>query len=139
MSVRQIESPAACPRCGGAPEVQRQGAYWRLFCNAGHSINWVAGHTMKTKWEAVREWNREHGQPVEDKQEGVPMSTQHKLKDDQFDVAARLAVLLTSWGGMSQDARQAMAGRVIEAEIRGIGEAAAISVDGLRWRIWIVQ
>lgn len=62
MPARPIESPLACPRCGNAPQVQRQGSYWRLFCNTGHSINWLAGHTMKTKTEAIREWNREHGQ-----------------------------------------------------------------------------
>lgn len=47
------------------------------------------------------------------------------MTDDQFDVPARLASLLLSWAALSSEARLAQAGRVIEAEIRGIGEAAA--------------
>lgn len=67
MPVRPAESPLPRRRCGSAPQVQRHGSYWHLFCNAGHSINSLAGHTMKTKTDAVREWNREHGKPVQTK------------------------------------------------------------------------
>jgi hypothetical protein len=50
-----------CPKCGAQPEVQRLGANWRFRCNLGHSLRQVTGHTMSTKGEAAREWNREHG------------------------------------------------------------------------------
>lgn len=48
-----------------------------------------------------------------------------KLTDDQFDLPARLAQLLDIWASLTPEARAADAGQRVEAEIRGIGQAAA--------------
>jgi hypothetical protein len=50
------ETPVPCPKCGKQPETVKTGSYWVTRCATAHLAK-VAGHTMKTKREAIHEWN----------------------------------------------------------------------------------
>ncbi|WP_157639868.1 hypothetical protein [Burkholderia ubonensis] len=54
-TLRAMEA-VPCPKCGKPPETIKVGSYWLSRCSTAH-LQPVAGHTMKTKWEAIREWN----------------------------------------------------------------------------------
>ncbi|KWA84137.1 hypothetical protein WL29_22500 [Burkholderia ubonensis] len=45
-----------CPKCGKQPETVKVGSYWKTQCGTKHLLP-VAGHTMKTKREAIEQWN----------------------------------------------------------------------------------
>lgn len=53
------ETPAPCPKCGKLPETVKTGSYWFTRCTTEHLLK-VAGHVMKTKREAIHEWNVAH-------------------------------------------------------------------------------
>lgn len=61
MPAPRIPNPVNCPRCGQQPKAARVGSYWRVVCNSGHELTPVTGHTMKSKTDAIQEWNRQHG------------------------------------------------------------------------------
>jgi hypothetical protein len=46
---------------------------------------------------------------------------------DHFEAPARLAQLLGAWHAMTRAAREAEAGRLLVAEVRGIGQGVAFS------------
>jgi phage FluMu protein Com len=50
------EEPVPCPKCGKLPETAKTGSYWVTRCPTAHMFK-VAGHVMKTKREAIHEWN----------------------------------------------------------------------------------
>lgn len=55
-AVRALEEAVPCPKCGKLPETIKTGSSWRTRCPTAHLIP-VTGHTMKTKREAIEQWN----------------------------------------------------------------------------------
>lgn len=53
---RVVEEAVPCPKCGAQPQTMKTGSHWRTCCPTAHILP-VAGHTMKTKADAIREWN----------------------------------------------------------------------------------
>ncbi|KVP75202.1 hypothetical protein WJ96_05450 [Burkholderia ubonensis] len=51
-----VEDAAPCPTCGKLPETIKGRSYWMTRCATQHIFP-VTGHPMKTKREAIQEWN----------------------------------------------------------------------------------
>lgn len=58
-SATKVE-PQACPGCGAAAEVKKNGSRWKVWCERNKtslSACQKMGHLMLTRKEAVRVWN----------------------------------------------------------------------------------
>jgi hypothetical protein len=58
-TTRAAEAPVPCPKCGNLPETVKTGSYWFTRCATAHMFK-VAGHVMKSKRDAIHEWNVAH-------------------------------------------------------------------------------
>jgi hypothetical protein len=54
--LRPIETPVPCPKCGALPMTAKVRGSWRSRCTSSHFLK-IEGHAMRTKREAIHEWN----------------------------------------------------------------------------------